>query len=338
MKSNILHILLLSALVTNSCNPAPQPSDTLQAEEPTAQPSANHHPSTRPLSRRDVKVDRQLLYDRYTLNDNYEYQDEKRSFKWKQIRQTLAEIENMQSDSRPWIVMQNYQNRNQEAPLVKEYARNSYNRIADTYGVERYQSVPLFEPDDPSTPERYGRDGSIAHLCGEEGGFYRVATPSDNHEWLIPKRYVKRLPNDTRFEHVIFVDRGDQNITTLEWQSRGRWLIRSKNPATTGRRRPPYAQATPLGIFLLQEQKLKMIYLKDGSSQVGGYAPYASRFTNGAYIHGVPVKAPRKEPIEYSWSLGTIPRSHMCVRNATSHSKFVYEWAPVCRTLVVIIE
>lgn len=66
-----------------------------------------------------------------------------------------------------------------------------------------------------------------------------------------------------------------------------------------------------------------MLFLKDGSSALGGYAPYASRFTNGAYIHGVPVNVPRTAMIEYSWSLGTVPRSHMCVRNATSHAKFI---------------
>lgn len=70
-------------------------------------------------------------------------------------------------------------------------------------------------------------------------------------------------------------------------------------------------------------EKVKMVFLKDGSKETGGYAPYASRFTDGAYIHGVPVNEPRKTQIEYSWSLGTTPRSHMCVRNATSHAKFI---------------
>lgn len=46
--------------------------------------------------------------------------------------------------------------------------------------------------------------------------------------------------------------------------------------------------------------------------ETGGYAPYASRFTDGAYIHGVPVNEPRKTQIEYSWSLGTTP-DHICV-------------------------
>ena len=88
----------------------------------------------------------------------------------------------------------------------------------------------------------------------------------------------------------------------------------------------------------MQEKKRKMYFLKDGGSKTAGYAPYASRFTNGAYIHGVPVNLPATAEIEYSWSLGTTPRSHMCVRNATSHAKFVYEYLPAESSLVVVIE
>ena len=124
----------------------------------------------------------------------------------------------------------------------------------------------------------------------------------------------------------------------MEWKERGTWFIRSVNPATTGLHNPPYGQETPLGLFLIQEKKSRMVFLKDGSSAVGGYAPYASRFTNGAYIHGVPVNVPRTAMIEYSYTLGTTPRSHMCVRNATSHAKFVFDWAPVEQSLVVVIE
>ena len=116
------------------------------------------------------------------------------------------------------------------------------------------------------------------------------------------------------------------SIASLERSGKGQWVVRSMNPSTTGRHLPPYAQETPLGMFVLQEKKVKMVFLKDGSKETGGYAPYASRFTDGAYIHGVPVNAPRKTQIEYSPSLGTTPRSHMCVRHATSHAKFIYDW------------
>ena len=152
---------------------------------------------------------------------------------------------------------------------------------------------------------------------------------------MIPKKYVKVIGDTVIFNKAIFVDRHNQNITALERTEKGKWVVRSMNPSTTGLHRPPYAQETPLGMFVLQEKKVKMIFLKDGSKETGGYAPYASRFTDGAYIHGVPVNEPRKTQIEYSWSLGTTPRSHMCVRNATSHAKFIFDWAPVNETIIL---
>ena len=286
----------------------------------------------------DINLTKDLLYDKYTLEDTYPYGDTVRSFKWETIRKCLAFIENMHRDTSQWVVLRNYKNLNSEAPLVRRYIRNVYGRVADTLGVERYQSVPLYLTTDSSVPERYGRDGSLAYLRGKAGSFLRIAPVVEDEEYLVPPRYLRVLPDSTVFHYVVFVDRGDQNIATLERLSEGEWVIRSMNPATTGVHRPPYAQETPLGMFLLQEKKTKMVFLKDGGSATGGYAPYASRFTNGAYIHGVPVNVPRTAMIEYSWSLGTIPRSHMCVRNATSHSKFIFDNMPAEATLIVVIE
>lgn len=290
------------------------------------------------LTADDITLTKELLYDRYTLEDTYPYKDTVRSFKWDVIRNCLAFIENMQRDTARWVVMQNYKNLNREAPLVRTFVRDAYRRVADTLGVERYQSVPLYQPTDTVVPERYGRDGTLAYLRGKEGSFDRIYPVTLEEEWLAPRRYLKELDDSTVFNHVIFVDRMDQNIATLERISEGEWMIRSMNPSTTGRHAPPYAQETPLGMYLLQQKKTRMVYLKDGSTATGGYAPYASRFTNGAYIHGVPVNVPRTSMIEYSASLGTTPRSHMCVRNATSHAKFVFDWAPTERSLVVVIE
>lgn len=81
-----------------------------------------------------------------------------------------------------------------------------------------------------------------------------------------------------------------------------------------------------------------MYYFHDGTRDLAGYAPYACRFTNGAYIHGVPTSDVDAEIIEYSSTLGTIPRSHMCVRNASSHSKFVYDWVKIKESVVFVID
>jgi hypothetical protein len=136
---------------------------------------------------------------------------------------------------------------------------------------------------------------------------------------------------------IIAVDVTNQNISVIEKRD-NTWNILSMNPATTGVHKPPYASETPIGIFAIQDQKEKMFYTKDGSNEIAGYAPYASRFTNGAYIHGVPTQLPQTRIIEWSNTLGTTPRSHMCVRVASSQAKFVFDLITVKEAVVVVID
>ncbi|MGL4999922.1 MAG: L,D-transpeptidase [Cetobacterium sp.] len=71
---------------------------------------------------------------------------------------------------------------------------------------------------------------------------------------------------------------------------------------------------------------------------MAGFAPYATRFSGGGYIHGIPVELPRTQIIEHSPTLGSTPRSRMCVRNASSHAKYVYDWVKLLNTLIIVIE
>ena len=332
--TNTLSCLLCACNRENRTN-LPQPqvtgvADSLETVPPEEKPKA--------ISAEQIEIKKDLLYDKYTLEDTYPYKDTTRSFQWDKIKERLALLENIQQTPSQWGILQNYKNRNGEAPLVRHYKRNAYKRIADTLGIERYQSVPLYLLTDTLVPERYGEDGSLVRFLADGENFVKVSPIYIGEEWYVPKRYVKVLPDTTHFIKTIMIDRRDQNIMTLEQTGEAQWTVRSMNPATTGRHRPPYAQETPLGIFVLQEKKTRMIFLKDGSTATGGFAPYASRFSDGGYIHGVPVNEPRKALIEYSPSLGTTPRSHMCVRNATSHSKFIFDWAPVNETIIFVLE
>lgn len=285
----------------------------------------------------DIEIEKDFLYDQHTLEDTYPYKDTTRIFQWDKIRAGLFLLDSIQLKPSTWAILQNYKNLNGESPLIRNWTRNAYKRVSDTLGVERYQSVAMYLPNDTTIGERYGRDGSLVKHLGDTGNYVKVENVNFDGEWLVPKKYVKFINDTVIFRKAIFVDRTNQNITTLE-KVDSKWLVRSMNPATTGLHKPPYQQETPTGIFVIQEKKRKMVFLKDGSKETGGYAPYASRFTNGGYIHGVPVNAPSKKEVEYSWSLGTTPRSHMCVRNATSHAKFVYDWAPSEQSIVFVIE
>ncbi|WP_293712977.1 L,D-transpeptidase [uncultured Parabacteroides sp.] len=286
---------------------------------------------------KEIIIEKELLYDQHTLADSYPYKDTTREFQWDKIRERLTWLESTQREPTTWSILQNYRNKNGEAPLVKNYHRDSYRRVADSLGVERFQGVPLYLPADTSVPELYGRDGSLVKHLEDYTNFIKVASVHTGKEWMVPRKYIETIADTVVFRKAIFVDTKNQNIATMEHVG-DKWLVRSMNPATTGLHRPPYAQETPPGIFVIQEKKPRMIYLVDGTTETGGFAPYASRFTNGGYIHGVPVNAPRKNLIEFSPSLGTTPRSHMCVRNATSHAKFIYDWAPIEETLVFVFD
>lgn len=287
---------------------------------------------------KDIVLKKELSYDKYTLEDTYPYKDTTRVFQWNKIKENLAFIENFQNEKITYAILQNYKNMNREAPTVKNFVRNAYTRVSDTLGVERYQSAPLYIVGETDTPTLYGRDGSIIRLISNDTlDMVRIEGISFDGTWDVPKRYVKTIGDSIRFNHVVFIDVTNQNTTLVE-QVKDEWLIRSMNPATSGVHKPPYSQETPTGIFIIQENKPKMYFYKDGTTQIGGFAPYASRFTNGGYIHGIPTNNPNGNIIEYSATLGTFPRSHMCVRNASSHAEFIYENAKPLKSLVIVID
>ncbi|MDR1743085.1 MAG: L,D-transpeptidase [Dysgonamonadaceae bacterium] len=292
----------------------------------------------RELTAGDIRLTKDLQFTKYTLEDVYPYKDTTRVFQWEKIKERIARIENAVADGGSWGVLSNYKNQNGEAPTIKDFLRDEYKRVTDKYGVERYQSSPLYSTDEDTVLLRYGRDGWLVKLLESDTlKMIKVKGVSVDGEFIVPKRYIVSWGDTIRFDRLVVVDVTNQNIATLEKRD-SVWAVLSMNPATTGRHKPPYAQETPKGIFAVQKKKEKMLYEKDGSTEIAGFAPYASRFTNGAYVHGVPTENPEGSIIEYSASLGTTPRSHMCVRNASSHAKFVFDWATVKRSLTVVID
>ena len=215
----------------------------------------------------DIHIEKDLLYDRYTLADIYPYKDTTRCFQWQKIRELLFFVDSIQMETSSWAVIQNYKNRKGEAPLVKSFKTNVYGNITDEYGVEKYQSVPLFLLNDSVQPERYGRDGFLIKYKDEKGSFVQVEDMWERREWLIPKKYIKQIEGSAIFKKVIVVDVTNQNLTTIEKED-SVWYVRSKNPSTTGARRPPYQYETPLGLFVFQEKKSKMHFLEIGRAHV----------------------------------------------------------------------
>jgi len=284
-----------------------------------------------------VKLNKELLYDQHTLQDSYKYGKTERGFQWKKISTQIDSLLLFEDKTREFGALNNYHNRNGQAPLADSAVRDvHYRQTLDKYGVRRNQSVPLYRQGNLQTPERYGRDGTLVAVEQDSADYLLIRVSAVAGKWMVPAKYVDRL-GGADFRKLIFVDRTNQNVATLEQQDSA-WLIRSMNPITSGVKRPPYHWETPTGIYVIRSKVEKMFYLHDGQNVLAGYAPWASRFSGGAYLHGVSVAYPNKTVYEYSWSLGTIPRSHMCVRNATSHAKFIYDWAPVGEALVIVFD
>jgi lipoprotein-anchoring transpeptidase ErfK/SrfK len=292
----------------------------------------------------DIVVEKQLTYNQHTMPDD--------GFQFDKIRDRLFTLDSLQQGTPKWGVLQNRKNWNGNPPPTKDYTTNEYHAVTDRHGVERRQSAPLYTPGEfgSEAPERYGRDGSLVRLLGHnaDSTAWRVESFNAPGEWEVPHKYVKPIAT-TRFDKVVMVDRTNQHIATLEragassGTSAGsagmssRWLVRSLNPCTTGAHEPPHAYPTPVGMFVVQDRTPKMMY-NNGGPVIVGFAPWASRFTNGAFLHGVPVNNPSGAIVEFSSTLGTIPRSHECVRNASSHAKFIYDWAPLNATLVFVYD
>ena len=331
----ILSILFLSL----SCQQ--EKKGAASANKPVKQqktsPAKEQEEKPKRISPEDIIIKKELLYNKYTLEDNYPYKDTTRGFQWDKIKERLAFVENFQQTPSLYAVLQNYQNEKGEAPTIQDYKRDSYKRVSDSFNVERYQAAPLYDIN-TSKAVRYGRDGWLVRIQGPDTlAKIPIEGISFEGKYTVPKRYLRIISDTVQFKIINVVDVKNQNICTLE-KVGNEWLVRSMNPVTSGRHKPPHAQETPTGLFVVQEHKSKMFYYEDGTKTYAGFAPYATRFTAGAYLHGVPVNNPKGSIIEYSESLGTTPKSHMCVRNASSHAQFVYKRSKDLASLVIVID
>lgn len=281
-------------------------------------------------------IKKNLTFTKYTLDDNYTVGKEKREFQWDKIAPILDSLKKFQDKNYTFGVLTNYKNQKGLPPLAMDVVLNKYNTYQDTFGIERSQGIPLYEEENFAIPVRYARDGSLVSLLSTGDAYSRIDIFDPKGVWYTNRKYI-HLIGPVIFKKIAVIDRKNQNIATLELIDTT-WYVRSMNPATTGLYRPPYKKPTPLGLFVVQDKMMKMQYYEDGTKEIGGYAPYASRFSAGGYIHGIPVNLPATGMIEYSPTLGTTPRSHMCVRNATSHAGYIYDWADKDYALVAVIE
>jgi hypothetical protein len=258
-----------------------------------------------------------------------------RSFKFSKMLEAVNALKQELAKGELHFV-RNYKNQNGAPPAKPEGA-------VDQYGYRSYHSAPGYVMADTSSDFRYIPDGMLVRILGEVNDFYQVYVPTFGGNYFIPKRYIDPAVKLSHLNHVVVVDRNQQNEAVFTVRDSSLDLV-SYVLATTGVAKAGSFETT-LGSYKAIEKKERFEYLQKGTSEVAGYAPFAIRFTGGAYIHGVPVdyieqNGQKVDPgiTEYLHTIGTVPRSHMCVRNFTSHAKFLYDWLDLQNSAVIVIE
>lgn len=260
----------------------------------------------------------------------------KRVFQFDKMHKAVLKAEETAGKG-PLTYINNYHNLKGYAPLYQ-------GEELDKTGGRRSQSAPGY-PDPSNLNEfSYLGDGTLVRLLSSGSQYTRVTLVQDDSVYFVPNKYVATPAAVTTIRKAIVIDRGNQNEAAFEKIGQ-EWKVVSYTMATTGTT-GKYHQPTPLGYYYAIEKRERFFYYKDGTTTIQGYAPWAVRFAGGAYVHGVPVNykynsdGGRIDPgkIEYSRTLGTVPLSHKCVRNYTSHAKFLYDWYTPGEMIVIVME
>ena len=281
----------------------------------------------------NLKYEQHLIPYPYT----YEYMEETRTFEFQKMIET-AKVAASEFDKGNLTYVSNYKDEHGKAPLYK-------GETTDKNGRLRGAAAPAYEDLNNAEEFDYLPDGTLVRVLeecvAENSGFSKVYSIKDQREYYIPHKYIEWQRRLLKVEKVIVVDLKNQTIAALEnnihlkyfkdsnTYLKNDWEIVSYSKCTTGKL-GTYHQPTPEGYFYAIEKKPFFYYLADGTNIIAGKEPWAIRFTAGAYIHGMSLG-------EYSPAIGTVPLSHKCVRNYTSHAKFLYDWYEEDKTIVTVI-
>lgn len=259
----------------------------------------------------------------------------KRNFAFFKMQEEIKRLETaMQEGSLTYV--SNYKNYNGLPPLCN-------GKEKDKGGIPRSQSAPAYLREAKTSEFIYLPDGTLVRSMESANGFCHVMLVQNGNQYFIPEKYIPQKEVLKKLSKIIAIDRKNQNIACFE-KNQDLWQLVSYSLVTTGTKNA-YAQPTPLGCYFVIEKRPQFWYCKDGTKEIQGYAPYTLRFCGGAYLHGLSVayqweNGNRIDPgiREFSSSVGTRPLSHKCVRNYTSHAKFLYDWYSNDEMAVLVIE
>ena len=126
-----------------------------------------------------------------------------RSFKFSKMLEAVNALKQELAKGELHFV-RNYKNQNGAPPAKPEGA-------VDQYGYRSYHSAPGYVMADTSSDFRYIPDGMLVRILGEVNDFHQVYVPTFGGNYFIPKRYIDPAVKLSHLNHVVVVDRNQQN-------------------------------------------------------------------------------------------------------------------------------
>lgn len=219
--------------------------------------------------------------------------------------------------------------------VVSAYRALSYDKNTknDLFGNSSNQSILAYTQD--KSRHFNLQDRTILAVASEEKKGYNIKV-QNYPDLFLSKKYKNNILtfelDDKGVQKYIFIDRKNQNLFAFEKNDEtGMYTVLKTALVTTGKN-GKYGFETPFGNFLVAISKPVMAYTSDvDTTNIIGDARYATRFSGGAYIHGVPSLYEPKETRNIRKSiteskLGTYPLSHKCVRSKDEVAKYIYTW------------
>ena len=256
----------------------------------------------------------------------------------------LALTMKAEAESGKTLFVNNYRNARGTAP------KQPNGKSVDALGYRRDQAAPAYPAADGTGEMRYLPDGTMLQELEQVGEYVKVKVVFSGEELYVPVKYVNlKKDHISALTQVVSVDRKNQNVIVMQYGN-GSWQVVSLSYVSTGKTGGS-SLPTPLGAYVTLGKAPKFFYYGDSvgtTKMFAGFAPYAVRFSCGAWLHGVPHDVEPKAnfndiPMPKTYreaitSLGTTPQSHMCVRNYTSHAQFLYNWLKIGSSAVTVIE
>ena len=228
---------------------------------------------------------------------------------------------------------------------------NNYYTPVDKFGNRASQSIKGYINSNLEGEYINLPDQTLFKKLSETKDYIELETPFYGGSYFIKnkEKSFKKIDLKEKVNRYVSIDTQSQSEVALERNKEtDQYEVITYSLVTTGKDNGYSSYDTPHGVFMVAHTRTYMMFtrnlretetltsipkgLRAGRNQVVfGEAPYAIRFSGGAYLHGIP--GPIGANSESKWhtaaKIGTYKESHKCVRHYDDQIKFLFDWLSV---------